>query len=80
MFCLFFTAEEVKSYEDVMKCNTSLYKVFFEGMIKEGVLLAPSQYEGWFPSTAHTKEILDQTVAAVDRVFAQMTKEVKELE
>lgn len=74
MFCLFFTAEEVKSYDDVMKCDTSLYKAFFEGMMKEGVLLAPSQYEGWFPSTAHTKEILDQTVAAVNHVFAQLTK------
>lgn len=74
MFCLYFTAEEVKSYDDVMKCDTSLYKVFFEGMMREGVLLAPSQYEGWFPSMAHTKEILDQTVAAVDHVFAQMTK------
>lgn len=74
MFCLFFTDQAVKTYSDVMKCDTSLYKAFFEGMMKEGVLLAPSQYEGWFPSLAHTKEILDRTITAVDHVFAQLTK------
>ncbi len=73
MFCLFFTAEKVKSYDDVLQCDTSLYQAFFTGMLKEGVLLAPSQYEGWFPSTAHTAEILAETVAAVNRVFAQLS-------
>ena len=74
MFCLFFTEGKVESYADVMKCDTELYKKFFEGMLKEGILLAPSQYEGWFPSLAHSEEILAQTIAAVNRVFAQLTK------
>lgn len=79
MFCVFFTAEKVKSYEDVMKCDTSLYNSFFTGMMKEGVLLPPSQYEGWFPSTSHDKEVLEKTVAAVNRVFAQMSTSIKEI-
>ena len=55
-----------------MKCDTELYKKFFEGMMNEGILLAPSQFEAWFPSTAHTKEVLDQTIAAVNQVFAKL--------
>ncbi len=72
MFCLFFTDRPVSSYDDVMKCDTELYKKFFEGMMNEGILLAPSQFEAWFPSTAHTKEVLDQTIAAVNQVFAKL--------
>lgn len=72
MFCLFFTDCPVSSYEDVMKCDTEMYKKFFEGMMHEGILLAPSQFEAWFPSAAHTKKVLDQTIAAVNRVFANL--------
>jgi glutamate-1-semialdehyde 2,1-aminomutase len=72
MFCLFFTDKPVHSYEDVMTCDTDMYKRFFEGMMQAGILLAPSQFEAWFPSTAHTRDILDETLAAVDKVFATL--------
>ena len=72
MFCVFFNKEEIKSYDDVMRCDTALYKKFFEGMLQQGVLLAPSQFEAWFPSCAHDEEVLQQTVAAVEKVFATL--------
>lgn len=72
MFCLFFTPNPVASYEDVMTCDTEMYKRFFEGMMEEGILLAPAQFEAWFPSVAHTKDVLDQTVEAVNKVFANL--------
>jgi glutamate-1-semialdehyde 2,1-aminomutase len=55
-----------------MTCDTDMYKRFFEGMMQAGILLAPSQFEAWFPSTAHTRDILDETLAAVDKVFATL--------
>lgn len=69
MFCLFFSEQPVTCYADVMHCDTERYRQFFEAMAEAGVLLAPSQYEAWFLSTAHTQTILEQTVAAVERVF-----------
>lgn len=72
MFCLFFTPRPVACYADVMTCDTALYQRFFEGMLKEGVLLAPSQFEAWFPSLAHDRAVLDETIAAVDKVFAAL--------
>jgi glutamate-1-semialdehyde 2,1-aminomutase len=72
MFCLFFTDKPVHSYEDVMTCDTDMYKRFFEGMMQAGILLAPSQFEAWFPSTAHTQDILDETLTAVDKVFTTL--------
>ena len=41
-------------------------------MLAEGVYLAPSAFETGFISTAHTDEIIDQTLAAADRCFAQL--------
>lgn len=72
MFCVFFTEGPVNTFEDVMKCDTALYTKFFEGMMKEGVLLAPSQFEGWFPSTAHDQEVLDKTLAAAEKVLKNL--------
>lgn len=74
LFCLFFTAERVHTYEDVMAADLKKYQTFFEGMRREGVLLAPSQFESWFLSTAHDDEVLAATVAAAERVFSQMRK------
>ena len=72
MFCLFFNDKPVHSYRDVMNCDCELYKRFFEGMIKEGVLLAPSQFEAWFPSAAHDREVLEKTITAVEKVFSRL--------
>ncbi len=72
MFCLFFTPQRVNSYAGVMSCDTEMYRRFFVGMLEAGIMLAPSQFEAWFPSLAHDKDILDTTLAAVDKVFASL--------
>ena len=41
-------------------------------MLEQGIMLAPSQFEAWFPSLAHDKAILAETLAAVDKVFATL--------
>jgi UDP-N-acetylmuramate-alanine ligase len=41
-----------------------------ETMLNEGVNLAPSAYEAGFVSSAHTREDLQQTVAAAGKVFS----------
>ncbi len=72
MFCLFFTPQRVNSYAGVMSCDTEMYRRFFVGMLEAGIMLAPSQFEAWFPSLAHDKDILDTTLAAADKVFASL--------
>ena len=41
-------------------------------MLEEGIYLAPSAYEAGFISMAHTDEIIDQTIAAADRVLERI--------
>jgi len=64
MFTLFFTETEVNDFSSAVKSDTALYGRYFHEMLKQGIYLAPAQFETQFVSTAHTKEDLDKTIAA----------------
>jgi glutamate-1-semialdehyde 2,1-aminomutase len=72
MFGLFFTEEEkITSFaQAVDKCNADRFKLFFHGMLNEGVYLAPSAFEAGFVSAAHTDADIDATIAAAGKVLA----------
>lgn len=73
MFGLFFTtADAVTCYADVMQCNASHFSVFFSGMLKAGVYLAPSAYEAGFVSLAHGDDEIRKTLDAAEMVFHEM--------
>jgi len=73
MFGLFFTgAATVDSLDQVMACDVERFKRFFHSMLEEGVYLAPSAFEAGFVSAAHTQAVLDETLAAAERVFGRL--------
>lgn len=74
MFGFFFTDEEqpISSYQQATECDGEKFKQFFHLMLAEGVYLAPSAFEASFLSTAHTDEIIEKTLAAADKCFAQL--------
>ena len=43
-------------------------------MLEAGVYLAPASYEAGFVSKVHDDEIVAQTIAAADAVFAKIDK------
>ncbi len=65
----FFTSNPVLNYNDAKSCDSSRFRTFFHGLLDNGIYIAPSQYEGWFISTAHTEETIDQTIETVGRVL-----------
>ena len=70
MFGLFFTSEpEVTSFDQVMNCDVERFKAFFQGMLKEGVYLAPSAFEAGFTSAALSDADIEATIAAASRVM-----------
>lgn len=72
MFTLFFTeAEEVKSFNDVMKCDTDRFADFFNHCLNSGIYIAPSQFEAAFVSVDHTQEDIDRTI---ELAFAALKK------
>ncbi len=73
MFGLFFTdVEQVTNYQQAINCNTTQFNQFYHGMLNEGVYLAPASYEAGFVSKAHTKEIVELTLRAADKVFSTL--------
>ena len=72
MFGLFFTSGPVHNYEDAKKADTAKFGRFHRGMLEHGIYLAPSQFEAGFTSLAHTKEDIEQTLAAAKDVLSSL--------
>lgn len=73
MFGFFFTdAPTVTRFDQVMACDVERFKKFFQGMLKEGVYLAPSAFEAGFTSAALTDDDIHQTIEAARRVMATL--------
>ncbi|WP_373700478.1 glutamate-1-semialdehyde 2,1-aminomutase [Neisseria dentiae] len=75
MFGLYFSDGLPQSYADMAASNTDGFKKFFHGMLDNGAAFGPSAYEACFMSAAHTPELVEETVAAARKVFAQMAAE-----
>ncbi|HET6655625.1 MAG TPA: glutamate-1-semialdehyde 2,1-aminomutase [Gammaproteobacteria bacterium] len=73
MFGLFFSGEPaISRHEQVVAADRERFARFFHAMLNEGIYLAPSAFEAGFVSGAHDDAIIDTTVAAATRVFAQL--------
>ena len=74
MFGFFFTDDKnpIISFEQATQCDGEMFKRFFHLMLAEGVYLAPSAYETGFLSTAHNDDIIEKTLIAADKCFAQL--------
>ena len=69
MMSVFFTNSDVINFETASKSDTEKFKVYFNEMLKQGIYLAPSQFESLFLSDAHTQDDLEKTAAAFDKVM-----------
>jgi glutamate-1-semialdehyde 2,1-aminomutase len=69
MFTLFFTEKEVTDFASASLSNTERFGRFFQGMLKEGIYLAPAQFEAGFVSFAHTDEDISRTLDACGKVL-----------
>lgn len=66
---VYFTTEKVVNYEQAERTDGEMFAKFFKLMLNEGINLAPSKYEAWFLTTAHTEDDIQQTLLAVERSF-----------
>jgi len=73
MFGFFFTKEDsVTRFDQVMECDVERFKKFFQGMLAEGVYLAPSAFEAGFVCAALSEEDIEFTIAAARKVMATL--------
>ncbi len=52
-----------------MTADREAFARFFGAMLDGGVLLPPSQFEAWFLSLAHGRDVLDETIEAARAAF-----------
>ena len=71
MFTIFFQQGPVYDLNTAQKSDTAVFARFFHGMLKNGVWLAPSQFEAVFVSFAHSNADISFTL---DRCAAALKK------
>jgi glutamate-1-semialdehyde 2,1-aminomutase len=76
MFQFYFKKGDAKTPQDVRESDEKLYLRLHEIALKHGIYLTPSQYEVNFTSAAHTREVVEQTSAALEETFKQLKREV----
>ncbi len=72
MGCLFFNTEIVHDYDSAVRSNTKKYAKYFWNMLEEGVYLAPSQFEAFFISAAHSQNDIQKTIEANYRALKKV--------
>jgi glutamate-1-semialdehyde 2,1-aminomutase len=72
MLTVFFTEQEVYDYKTAKSSDLELFAKFFRALLKEGVLIPPSQFEAWFLSTAHTKEDIEEALNRIERAVSSI--------
>ena len=72
MFCGYFTDQPVHHLGDAMRSDREKFARFFHGMLREGVYLAPSQFEAGFISAAHGTNEIAHTIAAAGKVMKSL--------
>jgi glutamate-1-semialdehyde 2,1-aminomutase len=72
MLGMFFTDRNIACFEDAKTCDLELFANFYQGMRRQGIYIAPSQFEALFLSTAHTDEHIDATVDAAEQVLRDL--------
>lgn len=69
LFSIFFSPNEVRSFEDTQYQDVKQFAAFFHSMLSHGVSLPPSAYEAWFVSGAHSDEDIE-LIASASKVAA----------
>jgi glutamate-1-semialdehyde 2,1-aminomutase len=72
---VYFTNEKVENYDQAQNTDGEMFGRFFKLMLQQGINLAPSKYEAWFITIAHTEEDIDATISATEKAFEQLANE-----
>jgi glutamate-1-semialdehyde 2,1-aminomutase len=72
LLTVFFRSKPVRDYSGATACDLDAFATFARALLDRGVYPPPSQFEAWFPSTAHTLEDVRLTLEAAREAFAEV--------
>ncbi|GBG10116.1 glutamate-1-semialdehyde 2,1-aminomutase [Paenibacillus agaridevorans] len=71
-FSAHFCDHPVTNYDEAQDTDGERFGAFFRAMLDQGINLAPSKYEAWFLTTAHTDADIDATIEAAKKAMAKL--------
>ncbi|HEC2203985.1 TPA: glutamate-1-semialdehyde 2,1-aminomutase [Staphylococcus delphini] len=74
MIGFFLNEGPVTNFKDANKSDLELFSQLYRELAEQGIFLPPSQFEGMFLSTAHTKEDIEKTLHAFDDALERLGK------
>ncbi len=72
MFTVFFSEEKVRDFESAKRSDTKMFGRFFRALLKNNILIPPSQFEAWFLSAAHTQEDVENTIERISKAVRSL--------
>ncbi|SDJ12115.1 glutamate-1-semialdehyde 2,1-aminomutase [Natribacillus halophilus] len=66
---VYFSSQPVENYDDADATNGDQFATFFHSLLNEGIHLAPSKFEAWFLTSAHSEKDIDTTLTAAEKAF-----------
>ncbi|MCM3042687.1 glutamate-1-semialdehyde 2,1-aminomutase [Paenibacillus motobuensis] len=72
-FSTHFCDHPVTNYDEAQDTDGEAFAAFFRAMLNRGVNLAPSKFEAWFLTTAHTEADIDFTLEAAEASFKEIS-------
>ena len=67
----FFSDGAVIDYASAVAQDTKGFATFFHAMLRRGISLPPSAFEGWFLGAAHTEQDVDRTIEAAGEALRE---------
>ena len=71
LLTVFFTGDPVTDFASAASADTRRYAAFFHACLRNGIMLAPSQFEAAFVSTAHTADEIAETIERAKIAFLE---------
>lgn len=72
MFTLFFTDRVVTDFNSATASDTALFGRYFNAMLRQGIYMAPSQYEAMFISTSIDLSLVDRILTASEVALGEI--------
>jgi len=74
LLTVFFSSEPVRDYAGAAACDADAYGAWCRALLARGVYPPPSQFEAWFPSLAHTPQLVARTLEAASAAFSEIAR------
>ncbi len=72
MLQVFFGVKEVKNSAQAKQARRDVFLKFHEELLRQGIFVAPSQFEAIFTSSAHTEDVMNEYLDKIRKVLEGM--------